>query len=215
MARFTIQPGGVKIMQTPNRWLNVLDASAVFVLAADGLTDMQVKKDWQVDVSSVTQIELKNNSQEAIELDIENTPLPVQSSSGGSVTIEGKPIIQRIEESISVTASATVEDGAVKAISPDAALTFPDVEIAAGQTVKVIDARPGAFNRSVTLQTVSDTTTSVRVGFLAGLTAGQGTLLRGYKDSPATIGLNQDTAIYVHNESAETAKISVSEAWKS
>lgn len=214
MARFTLQAGGVKNLQTPNRWLNVFDASAVFVLSVEGLADMQIKKDWQVDVSSVAQVEVRNDSNEPIDLDIENTPLPVRASGGGAVTIEGKPIIQRIEEAIQVTADATVENGSMKQIVPDAALTLSDVIIEPGQTVKVIDERTGAFNRKVLLQTVSESPTSVRVGFNSTLTSGEGVLMRGYKDSPASVEVNQTTAIFVHNASTETAKISVSEAWK-
>ena len=215
MAKFTLKAGGVKVLQTPSRWLNVFDATGVFILSVEGLADMQVKKDWQVDVAGITQVEVRNDSSEPITLDIENTPLPVKASGGGAVTIEGKPVIQRIEESIQVTADATVQDGSMKQIVPNAALTLPDVTIPAGQTVEVIAERAGAFNRKVILQTVSESATTVRVGFTSDLTAGEGVVLRGYKDSPASIELTQATAVYVHNESAEAAKISVSEVWRS
>lgn len=156
--------------------------------------------------NTVRSVRVTNKGNAAAVVDVESSPVRIFGNDGGAVTVTGGEL-QRIVEPISVTASATVEDGTMTSQSTNVVDDAADMAIPAGQKVQVIAASADK-RRTVIIQNISATETECRVGG-SNVAAGRGALFTGSKAAPASLEFDTTGALFVFNNSAQAALISV------
>lgn len=156
--------------------------------------------------NTVRSVRVTNKGTIAAVVDVESSPVRIFGNDGGAVTVTGGEL-QRIVEPINVTATATVADGNMTSLSQNAVDDALDVAVPAGQKVQVIGASVDK-RRTVILQNISATETECRIGG-ANVAAGRGALFTGSKAAPASLEFDTVGAVFVFNNSAQAATISV------
>lgn len=211
----TIQPLGKVLIAAGAAYLNVFSATHAFIVhnADEQLPPTTVKAGFAYDVQSYHQLWVENPSTtEVLMVDLEISPLRVLSGGNSSVEISNVPTIQKIVEPIAVTAQATVENGTVSLIRPDALVTSIDKTIPANSRLKVASALVGRDR--VFLQILSGTTTVCRVGDVS-CGSNRGVLVSGDINNPGSVDMETSGDVYVFNtDMTNTATVSVLEVNK-
>lgn len=209
MAIHTIQPNDVFVLALTGRYLNVLDVSgSVVAESSEGIKPFKFLGGRTIDVGNFKTIELKNIGATAARVDVEINNIKIETNSGGEVSIKGQVSVSDMPP-VSVAASATVENGSMQLNEPNVINHLNDVTIPANGIVELVPARD-AKGRRVQMSNISATLTLCRIGG-AGVTASQGTPLRGSENVPASWLISTRAAIYARNTSGDTAKISLTE----
>ncbi|MBU3022879.1 hypothetical protein [Aestuariibacter sp. A3R04] len=203
----TIAAGKERVIQTPAKYLSVIGANGQFVVNAPALGNVIGKIGRQYVLDNITEVLFINDSGDPIEIEYEIANIQIFGSGSGSVSIENKPTIRRIEEAIQVNAAATVENGTVTAQSHDSLIDFDDITIPPGTKIKIIDAE-AVNRRTVIMQVISSVTTRLRIGSNT-VTAGRGLVLEGSTDAIASLEFEAITDIYAYNESPDDAVVSL------
>ena len=210
MAAFSLASGESRIIPLSGRFLVARQVSRGTVVCDDPTTQLPEFNLRQGDnaemPANVRSVRLMNRGALPASLDIESSPVRIHGNDGGAVTVTGGEL-QRIVEPINVTATATVADGNMTSLSQSAVDDALDVDIPAGQKVQVIGASVDK-RRTVILQNISATETECRVGG-PNVAAGRGALFTGSKAAPASLEFDTVGAMFVFNNSAQAAKISV------
>lgn len=206
----TINAGQRVPMAISGRYLTVRGASGeVFISNADmGLGETPIRKNDVADLLDMGSVPdfvyLQNKGAAPIELDIVTSQLRLATN---DVTISGGAI-DRINESIQVTASATVENGTMHVIPGGSLVEQADIPIPAGTKVKVATAN--ALRKALLVQVISATKTQLRVGGVM-VNAGRGALLVGSLGAPASMPVETNGDVWLYNESAEAATVAIIE----
>lgn len=203
----TIESGKSLAVKTPGLYLSIISTTGQFIIESELFGELVGKVGRQFKLPNVQEVSFRNPGPDAIDVEWEVANIEVFGNGSGAVSIENKPTIKRIEEPIQVTAEATVEDGTVTSQSPTTLGEVDDITVAAGAKVQVL-AATAKDRRLVTLQNLSADMTLLRVGG-ATVAAGRGAILRGSLDAIASAELESVAAIYVFNESASPATVSV------
>lgn len=205
-----IDPQSRKPLSKSGRYMTVASASAPFLIEATGLV-APCYSNSTIDLDGYDNLTLVNNTDSPIQLDyVFNARNPVVF--GGAVEINKPIVVAEIQKSIQVTAQSTVEDGKMRHIVADTFVSYPDVVIPSGSVAKVIDPRV-ATNRKVMLQVISADWTPVRVGHSSAI-GSQSVYVRGKSTSPGTFVTQNSAALFVRNEGATEALITVTEEYK-
>ncbi len=209
MARFNLTPGQSQNIPLSGRFLVARQVSGT-VVCDDPTTQLPEFGFRQGDniefPATVRSVRITNRGGGAAVVDVESSPVRIFGNDGGAVTVTGGEL-QRIVEPINVTATATVADGSMTNLSQNAVDDAPDVAVPAGQKVQVIAASADK-RRTVIIQNISATETECRVGG-SNVAAGRGALFTGSKAAPASLEFDTTGAVFVFNNSAQAALISV------
>lgn len=208
-----LQAGESRLFPTAGRYLNVIAASDSFVISnsALGLSANAVKAGWIIDLDKYPSIDLENPTDKTLSIELQSSQLKINAAGGESVSISNKPVIQRIEESINVTAQATVENGTVHVVPGTNLHADQDKTIGTGSKVKLLAANPN--RKSVLVQVISESRTRLRIGS-SSVSAGRGVFIAGSITAPASMTIECSGDVYAFNESDETATVAVTEVSK-
>jgi len=209
MAAFNLQPGESRTIPLSGRYLVARRVSGN-VVCDDPNTQLPEFSFRQGDniefTQSVASVRVANRGTVEAVLDVESSPVRIYGNEGSAVSIIGGEIT-RIVEPIAVTAEATVQNGTVTSQSITTLGDAPDIAVAAGARV-LVAAAVANERRTVFLQNISATNTNLRIGG-ATVAANRGFLLSGTKAAPGAMELDCKGDVYVWNESASAALVSV------
>lgn len=210
MAVYTIEAKKSLTLSLTGRYLSILSVSGVLIGKNEsGIKPFTLKAGYIVDVLDQQWLEIENNTNQNATIDLELNNVKIESASGGEVSIVGDVRVSEIVQGISVTADATVQNGTMQLNESNVINHLNDVTIPANGIVELVPAR-NAKGRRVQISNISSTVTLCRIGG-AGVTASQGTPLRGSENVPASWLISTRAAIYARNTSGDTAKISLTE----
>lgn len=195
--RFDFNVGGV------GKFLLIRFADSGVLLASDDFRASGVQTGDAINVAEFDAMRFENESGEVAKVEYQISDLPVQTNATQNITI------QRIIEPIQFEASVKVVDGLqVETIAPAQLNSLADIEISAGQTVKVSSNLLG--RKQTAIQVISDDVTLLRVGG-ANVSASRGAVLNGSILAPAATVIDSSAEVYLHNASGSLAKVSVTE----
>lgn len=213
MPKKILAVGQEKTIQTPGRFLSIINTTAQFSIESPDFGELAGKVGRQYELPDTTQVVLVNTGDTPVEIEYEVANIKVHGAGNGAVTIENEVVVKRIQEALSFEATIdTLNDGKVRAIQANVINTLDDITIPSGQKVKIIDAND-VTNRVVSIQNISDTVTALRVGSTA-VAAGKGKLMRGSINAIAESVIENTAEIYIHNTSGDVAKVSVTEEYR-
>lgn len=204
----TLQAGESRRFPTAARYLNVLAADQTFEIENSelGLGLTTVKAGWILTVDSYPYVYVRNPHETAITLELQASQLQIAAAGGNAVTVANKIIVDRIEQGVSVTADATVENGTVTTQSPDTLTDVQDIKILPGQSA-IIAASSSAKKRVIIAQNISAEFTAVRIG--KAPSASQGLYLGGSLNAPSSLELESLDMLRAFNAGTTEATISV------
>lgn len=209
MAVFNLNPGQSANIPLSGRYLVARRVSGT-VFCDDPVTQLpefSLRQGDNVELTdNVRSVRITNKGNVAAVVDAESSPVRIYGNDGGSVSIIGGQL-DRISESINVTASATVNDGTVTSQSITTLGDVADITIPATSRV-LVAAAVSSERRTVFIQNISATLTDLRVGG-ATVAANRGFLLSGRKAAPGAMELDCKGDVWIHNESASAALVSV------
>jgi len=218
MPKFTLKVGEERPVATPKAYLNILSASAQFVVESPEIGVLAGKANKQFTMGEYRSVNFVNNTDAPIDIEYEVANIITTSSGEANVNIQNEVVVKRIVEAIQVNASATVEDGKMATNVSDIFLPVPDnrVTISNGQTLEVFAARP-ALNRLVALQLITahdDLSKICMSNTQANAANKKGFFLQGNEDAPAGYEWQTETSVWVHNYSGHSITLAGGEMWR-
>lgn len=210
--KITLQPGERRPIPSQGKYLIVRSAEKPFQIQdpASGMPETEVRAADNVELANVRTLYAINPHDVPVVIDVQVSAFPVRTNDGGSVTLAGGSI-DRINESISVTASATVENGTMHVISGAAVTDHADKTINGSQKVKIAGLNPN--RKGLLIQVISDTKTVLRIGG-ASVAAGRGALVVGSMAAPGSMPVETAAELWAFNESTDPATVAVLEVLK-
>lgn len=210
--KITLKPNERRPIPSQGKYLVVRSAEKPFLIQdpSNGLPETEVRAADNIELVNVKTLFAINPHDVAIAVDLHISAFPIRTNDGGSVTLAGGSI-DRINESIQVTASATVENGTVHVISGATVTDWPDKTIPAGQSVKLADLNPN--RKALLVQVISAQKTVLRIGG-AHVAHNRGALLAGSSAAPAAMPVETAAELWAHNASDTPATVAVLEVLK-
>ena len=185
------------------KYLLIRSCDSGVVLGSDEFRSTGIQTGDAINVSEFDAMRFENPTDETLSVEYQISDLPISTNATQNL------VIKRIIDPIQFEASVKVEDGLkVEQIAPSQLNSLPDIEIQAGQTVKVSSNELG--RKQTTIQVISDRVTLLRVGG-ADVGADTGAILRGSFDAMASTVIDSSADVYLHNTASEVAKVSVTE----
>ncbi|CAN0557511.1 unnamed protein product, partial [Laminaria digitata] len=128
MAVYTLQPGETRNIQTPSKFLSILELDGLLSVASSsyGLKPLRVKPGWQLELDGIPEVAIENVDAQAVTVELQDAGVRISGGGGGSVSITNKPVIKRIEEPLDFQANVTFNGGAVELISSNNLNTLAD-----------------------------------------------------------------------------------------
>ncbi|EIV8467025.1 hypothetical protein MA794_001659 [Vibrio vulnificus] len=197
LKRFDFNVGG------RGKYLIIRNSSENIKLSSDDFRASGISTGDAINVTEYDAMRFENDGEQVGTVEYQISDLPIQTSATQNLTIT------RIIEPIQFEASVEVTDGLkVEIIAPSGLRSLPDMNINAGQTVKVSSDAIG--RKQTAIQVISDEATTLRIGG-ANVAANVGALLRGSISAVASMVIESGAEVYVFNDSDTTATISVTE----
>lgn len=216
MPKITIQSGEERRINTPPKYLSIVDAVNNFTIESPFFGSVVGEVGRQYNLESVNEVVFVNDNETPIDIEYETANIQITTSGKGVVTVGNEIVVKRIVEAIQVNASATVENGkmAMFVANNFAPIAVAKTNIGAGQTIEVLLSR-AALSRTVILQLITDSVDmgDIRIGSTA-LNAVDGIFMQGNKDAPAQFVLETATAVFVHNPTESAVTIGGCEQWR-
>ena len=212
MPSTTIRPDEVKVINTPARYLTIIEATHRFDITAEGLGVLIGEASAQFDLEGFTRIEVKNNAQENLVILYENANR-LSTRNNAAVQVTNQVEVSRIGELPNVAFEANID--AIERIgvaSSNTLAALPQVIIPANASRLVIGPRE-AVARQVTIQTLSETETTLRIGSNETIDATRGIILRGSINSLSSAQFTTTAAIRIYNDSDNDAIVAVMEQY--
>lgn len=210
MAIYTLSAYERKLIKVTSRFLNVLSVGGALDIESPqfDLKPIRVKSGWQLDLNGINEVYLYNAENAENIVEAQDAGIPISLGGGGGVTVENKPVIQRIEESIQVEAQATVDGGTVAIVARDVSNAITKKTIEPGQRLRIVDAR-NAIDRKITLQLITENTqrSKVYIGADQSISDDRGLVLFGNIDSIASMSISNQSAVWAYNASNFDAHI--------
>lgn len=203
-----LQPGEIRPLALQGRFLICRRVEGKITVSDpdNGIGETLLRQSDIAEFASSQRVYVKNTGAAAAVVELQSTAIPIRTSDGGAVMIAGGSI-DRIRDSIQVTASATVENGTVTSLSVNQLGQSADIVINPGQTVTLLAANPTAKRRIVFLQNISASYTALRIG--AAPTASAGLLLPGAIDAIGSLEMDTTGEIKAHNAGSTAATVAV------
>lgn len=206
MAKFTLAAGQQISEKMQYDWLIYRSGEGDIEISAPSMDPTKLEVGDVINVADVDVLRIKNLLGESQDIELQNSPREIITNNTKQVRIVGG-FLDTIQQPFQVEANATVNNGTVTSQSPNALGDVADITISAGAKVQVLGTTTKA-RRVVTLQNISATQTTLRVGG-ATVAAGRGAVLRGSNDAIASAEFETTGAVYVHNQSATAATVAV------
>jgi hypothetical protein len=218
MTVLTLKVGETRPVPTSKAYLNILSASANFIVESPEIGRLTGKTNKRFEMGTFRSVDFVNESNASIDIEFEIANIKTTSSGESNVNVQNEVVVKRIVEAIQVNASATVEDGKMskKVANIFQPIDAAKVSIEAGATIEVFPAR-AALNRKVTLQLITDNPdmSEIRVGNSAdNTTATKGIFMKGHEDVPAVYQWETETAVFVHNPNLTAITLAGGEEWR-
>jgi len=210
----TLKAGEVRPFPLAGRFLVCRFAQAGFYISAPdkGVQETPLQTSDTAILDGINTINLINKNATDLQIDIQSSRFKIESNSGGAVTINGGEI-DRIKEAINVNATSTVENGSMKLINANQYQPIVNKTIPANSAVLIVAAR-AVKSRKVTLQSIGTLgLTKLRIGNDGTIDGTKGLLLQGDIDAPASAEINNESAVYIYNDSAVDAVVCGVEEW--
>lgn len=203
-----IPAGQSKTLHATGKYLVLRSTTGAIEISAAGGDGFEMLVGENLEIFDVNKFNIKNITNETVTAVFANPDFKVRSSGGSSVTVVNDIVVKRIEEAIQVTADATVENGSMRLIRANQYIPIADTVIPANDYVQIALTRV-VKNRRVTLQSVGvNGVTKLRFGKDATINGGgKGLLLQGDISNPASIIIENESSIFVYNESDNAAII--------
>jgi hypothetical protein len=198
---------------TAGAWLSIIDASARFKIESPqiGVIDGAIGR--QIPLNDVSQVDFVNNSGDEISVEYEVANRQIYGASRGVVSVDNEIIVKRIvEPQEQAIAISGIDDGQVRQLNSNVINALAVVSIGPNSKQKIIDAR-AETNRKVTLQNISANTCELWIGDI-NVTANKGSYFRGSLAAPSAEVIENEGAIYVFNNTNDTAKVAVREEYR-
>jgi len=205
MAVYTLQPGETRNIQTPSKFLSILELNGLLSISSSsyGLKPLRVKPGWQLDLDGIPQVAIENVDNAAVTVELQDAGVKISGGGGGAVSVTNKPVIQRIEDPIDFQATVEFNGGSVELISSNNLNTLPDVLCGINATTQV--AAENQTRRTLIIQNQSDEF-AVRVG------GNQVSANRGFKLEPgATVTLSTRAVVFAHNANGTGVSLALTE----
>jgi hypothetical protein len=210
MAVYKLEANEKRRISTSSRFLNVLSIGGAVEVDSPSydLKPVRVRSGWQLDLDAIPEVFITNLEGAQNIVEMQDAGIKISLGGGGGVTIENKPVIQRIEEGLNVTANATVTGGSFTVVTRDIFTALSKVTISAGERAQFAPARV-ALDRKVTIQIVSDNSARavVNVGNDATIDETKGVLLVGNINAIAAYEVSNQSAVWIYNSGAIDAVI--------
>lgn len=185
------------------KFLLIRFADSGVLLASDDFRASGVQTGDAINVAEFDAMRFENESGEVAKVEYQISDLPVQTNATQNITI------QRIIEPIQFEASVKVVDGLkVEPLVPSSLNSMSDVEIQAGQRIKVSSNVLG--RKKTVIQVISDDVTTLRVGG-ENVSGNTGALLQGSILAIASVEIDSSADVYLFNASSSLATVSVTE----
>jgi len=193
-----------------SKYLNVFSANRAFTISSkdEGLNETTVKAGFTYDLEHYNVITVHNRGADDLDIDFEMSDLRMITGSNAGVEILNAPTIEKINQPISVTAEATVENGTMHMILGASIAEQADKTIDATSSKELLGANPN--RKKAIIQIISDTRTGLRFGG-ATIAAGRGVYAAGSKANPAMYIEESTGAIHAYNEDDAQAKVTITE----
>lgn len=214
MTTKTIQVGKDLLVKTSGIYLSIINATAQFAIEIDSHNTVAGKVGRQYDLSNITEVLFVNTGATAVDIEYEIANIKIFGAGNGTVTVENELVITRIVEGIEVSATvSSIEDGKMRNIRSNVLNPLADITIPANSN-KLIIAANDVTNRRVTMQVISAALTTLRIGKDNTISAVKGAIIRGSIDDIATAVIENSSAIWVYNDSATVATVTLQEEYR-
>lgn len=194
MAVYTLQPGQTRNIQTPSKFLSILELDGLLSVSSSsyGLKSLRVKPGWQLELDGIPEITIENVDNAAVRVELQDAGIKISGGGGGAVSITNKPVVQRIEEPIDFEATVRFDGGSVEVISSNNLNTLPDVLCGINASTQI--AVENQQRRTLIIQNQSEEF-GVRIG------GNQVSANRGFKLEPgATVTLSTRAPVFAYND---------------
>lgn len=205
MPQYTLQVGESRNIQTPSKFLSVLELNGLLSVSSPSyqLKPLRVKAGWQLELDGIQEVTIENVDSVAVTVELQDAGVKITGGGGGAVSITNKPVIQRIEEPLDFEANVTFNGGAVELIASNNLNTLPDVSCAINAMTLV--AAENQTRQSVIIQNQSNEF-GVRIG------GNQVSANRGFVlEAGATTTLSTRAPVFAYNDNGQAVNVSITE----
>lgn len=195
MSKISVQPHSNAQLQTPAKFLSILDASHTFIITVPDNGDVVGATGRQYELDNVSYVTVDNPSDDVLEIEFERSNIRITAIADGNVKVINKLKIDSIEDEVSVLARTEIG----QEIN-----TLNDIEIQPHSSQLIINA--SANRAELMAKNISATPAVLRFG---------GAQVSNSNGIPVvqngTFVLSNGAALYAYNTSDRVAKVSLLE----
>ena len=203
MSKISVQPHSNAQLQTPAKFLSILDASHTFIITVPDNGDVVGATGRQYELDNVNYVIVDNPSDDVLEIELERSNIRITAIADGNVKVVNKLKIDSIDDDVNVKINDEVKVLSRSKIGQEIN-TLDDIEIQPHSRIQVIGA---SENRAELMaKNISATSSVVRFG---------GSQVSNSNGLPVvqngTFVLSNGAAVYAYNTSDRVAKVSLLE----
>jgi len=204
MSKISVQPHSNAQLQTPAKFLSILDASHTFIITVPDDGDVVGATGRQYELNNANYVIVDNPSDDVLEIEFERSNIRITAIADGNVKVVNKLKIDSIDDEVNVKINDEVK--VLSRTEVGLGLnSLDDIDIDPQQSKKVIDANPN--RKELILQNTSANPVEIRVG---GANVGQRN--GGIIKAGGALGLSNGAAVYAFNtDQSYSAKLSIIE----
>ena len=113
MPKLTLKVGEERPIATPKEFLNILSASAEFIVESPEIGILAGKTNRHFEMGNYRSVLFVNNTDAPIDIDYEIANIRTTSSGESNVNVNNEVVVKRIAEGINVNVDAVIQDGNV------------------------------------------------------------------------------------------------------
>ena len=211
MPVITLKPGEERPVQTPGRFLSIILTSGAFTVSATEFSPLAGKSGRVYTLDNSSQVLFTSVASEDITVEYEQSNVKVESSGGGSVSVENAITVKEILNPTPVDVTAQIED--VRLLQSSVFSNKAHVTIPANSAENLIAAND-ATNRKVTIQVISAEETDVYIGNSSSVNASNGMKVTGSKEEPGIYVVENTAALFAFNDGTSAATVALVEEYR-
>ena len=204
MSKISVQPHSNAQLQTPAKFLSILDASHTFIITVPDNGDVVGATGRQYELDNVNYVIVDNPSDDVLEIEFERSNIRITAIADGNVKVVNKLKVESIEDKVNVK----IDDEVNVLSRTEVGLglnSFDDVDLDPRESKLVANANPN--RKELILQNTSANPLEVRVG---GENVGQRN--GGMIKAEGSLVLSNGAAVYAFNTDQNLkAKLSIME----
>ena len=203
MSKISVQPHSNAQLQTPAKFLSILDASHTFIITVPDDGDVVGATGRQYELIDANYVIVDNPSDDVLEIEFERSNIRITAIADGNVKVVNKLKIDSVDDDVNVKINDEVKVLSRSKIGQEIN-TLDDIEIQPHSRIQVIGA---SENRAELIaKNISATSSVIRFG---------GSQVSNSNGLPVvqngTFGLSSGAAVYAYNTSDRVAKVSLFE----